>query len=69
MKLSARNTLDGIVASIDKGAVNATVQIDLGNGNIVTAMITNAAVDDLGLEVGKPACAIVKASDVIVGSD
>lgn len=54
---------------IERGAVNSTVQIDLGNGNIVTSMITNASVDDLALEVGKSAYAIIKASDVIVGAD
>ena len=69
MKLSARNKLAGTVASIDKGAVNSTVQIDLGGGTIVTAMITNASVEELGLEVGKTAYAVVKASDVIVGAD
>lgn len=69
MKLSARNKLTGSVVGIDKGTVNSTVQIDLGGGVIVTAMITNAAVADLGLEVGKTAHAIVKASDVIVGAD
>ena len=69
MKLSARNKLTGTVVAIDKGAVNATVQIDLGGAAIVTAMITNASVDELGLEVGKTAYAIVKASDVMVGAD
>ena len=69
MKLSARNKLAGTVTAIETGAVNATVQIDLGGGTTVTAMITNASVEDLGLEVGKTAYAIVKASDVIVGAD
>ncbi|MBY5987031.1 Molybdenum-pterin-binding protein 2 [Roseovarius sp. THAF27] len=69
MKLSARNKLAGTVTAIDKGAVNATVQIDVGGATMVTAMITNASVEELGLEVGKTAYAIVKASDVIVGSD
>ncbi|GAA4216089.1 molybdopterin-binding protein [Sagittula marina] len=69
MKLSARNKLSGTVVGIDKGAVNATVQIDLGGAVIVTAMITNASVEELGLKVGKTAYAIVKASDVMVGAD
>lgn len=69
MKLSARNKLAGTIAAIDKGAVNSTVQIDLGGGTTVMAMITSASVEELGLEVGKTAYAIIKASNVIVGAD
>ena len=35
----------------------------------VTASITNEAVKELGLKVGSPASAVIKASDVMVGVD
>ena len=54
MRLSARNALKGTVTRVEKGAVNSTVAIGIGGGTIVTAMITNAAVEDLGLAEGKP---------------
>lgn len=65
--ISARNQLVGTVSTIKKGAVNGHVALELADGNIVTGSITNAAIDDLGLEVGAPAIAIVKSTDVIVG--
>ncbi len=67
MKLSARNQLTGKVVEVHKGQTTAHVRIDVGNGAIITASITNEAVDDLALKVGDQATAIVKASDVIVG--
>ena len=68
MKLSARNVLKGKVVSVEKGATTAHVKIDVG-GAIVTASITNASVEELGLEVGQEAYAVVKASDVMVAID
>jgi len=66
MKLSARNTMLGKVVSVSRGATTAHVKIEVAPGFVITASITNEAVDDLGLAVGKPATAVVKSSDVIV---
>ena len=68
MRISARNRLKGKVTEVTKGATTAHVKIDVG-GTVVTASITNQAVDELGLEVGDEAYAVIKASDVIVGKD
>jgi len=67
MKLSARNQIKSTIKSVTKGATTAHVTIDIGGGAMVTASITNAAVDELGLAEGKQAYAIIKASDVMVG--
>jgi molybdopterin-binding protein len=40
------------------------VRLDIGNGVEVTSSVTNEAVDELALAVGKAAYAVVKASDV-----
>ena len=68
MKISARNRLKGKIVDVKKGATTSHVQIDV-SGTIVTASITNEAVDELGLKSGQTAYAIVKASDVMVGVD
>lgn len=68
MKLSARNQLKGTVKSVTRGQTTAHVEIDVG-GFVLTSSITNEAVDALGLKVGQPAYAVVKASDVLIGVD
>ena len=66
MKLSARNQLKGKIININQGAV---VSIDIGGGNIITATISCAAVEELGLKVGSDAYAVIKATNVMVGID
>ena len=68
MRISARNVLPGKVLEVKRGATTSHVRIDIG-GSVVTASITNEAVDDLALKPGDKASAIVKASDVMVGKD
>ncbi len=65
MKISARNQLKGTVVDVVKGATTSHVRIDIG-GAVVTASITNEAVDELGLKKGQAATAVIKASDVLV---
>ncbi|MBE7524007.1 MAG: TOBE domain-containing protein [Burkholderiales bacterium] len=67
MKLSARNVLPGKVVDLKRGATTSHVKIQVAGGAVITASITNEAVDELHLAVGDSASAIVKASDVIVG--
>lgn len=67
MKLSARNQLKETVVSVERGAVNGVVKIEVAPGMVITSSITNAAIDELGLAPGVGAYAVIKASNVIVG--
>lgn len=69
MRISARNVFAGNVRDVTKGAVNAEVTIILPGGEHIVSIITNPSVDSLELAEGKPAFAIIKASDVIVGKN
>ena len=69
MKLSARNQLKGKVVSIEEGAVNGIVTIDIGNGQKITSTISMNSIKELGLEEGKEAYAIIKATAVMIGVD
>jgi molybdopterin-binding protein len=67
MKLSARNMLKGKVVEIKQGAVMASVKLDIGGGNKITALISADSVKALKLAKGDKAAAIIKATEVIIG--
>ncbi len=69
MKVSTRNQLKGSVSSIIKGAVNSEVVLKISEGSSITSIITNGAVEKLGLKEGGEATALIKASNVIIGID
>ena len=66
MKLSARNQIKGTVTEVKKGVTTAHVRVEIAPGSIITASITNDAVEELGLKKGDAVLAIVKASDVMI---
>ena len=69
MTLSSRNQLNGTVVSIEEGAVNGIVKIDIGGGNVISATISMTSIKELGLKVGGSAYAVIKATSVMVGVD
>jgi molybdopterin-binding protein len=69
MKLSARNVIGGTVVEVQKGQTTAHIRIDIGGGQVITASITNEAVDELKLAKGQKAHAVIKASDVMIAVD
>ncbi len=68
METSARNQLRGTVTTVSLGAVMAEVVVDIGGANVVAA-ITKESAERLGLEEGKSVTAIIKATDVMIGTD
>ena len=66
-KISVRNRLRGTVSRLTKGSVNSDVVLTLAGGNTVSAIVTNDSIEHMGLEVGAKACALFKASSVILG--
>jgi molybdate transport system regulatory protein len=65
-KTSARNELHGKVVRCEEGAVNGEVIIELAGGKFVAAVVTNDSIKSLGLKDGIKACALIKASHVIL---
>jgi molybdate transport system ATP-binding protein len=66
--LSVRNSLQGVVTAIDDdgsgrpgNAGSDLISIDIGAGAAILARVTRAATRELGLAVGMPAWALVKA--------
>ena len=69
MKLSARNMLPGTIRTIEEGAVNAEVTLELAPNLTIVSIITLDSLKNLKLKVGDRAYAVIKASSVMIGAD
>ena len=69
MPLSARNQFPGKVTSIKMGAVIAEVIIDIGGGHEIVSLISVSSAKRLKLKKGRPAVAVIKATEVIISTD
>jgi len=68
-RTSARNRLCGRVSASREGAVNGEVSLTLDGGGEITAIVTNESLRRLGLHQGVSACALIKASSIILAVD
>lgn len=66
MKISARNVFEGTITGLTDGTVNAEVEITMTGGDRLIAIVTEGSVQSLGLALGKPVMAFVKAPWVMV---
>jgi len=63
--ISGRNKLAGVVTRVRTAGLLAEVTIDIG-GQSLTAIITRTSADQLKLRAGRPATALIKATEVMV---
>jgi molybdate transport system regulatory protein len=69
MALSARNQFPGKISSLKMGAVMAEVVIDIGGGHEIVSLISVSSAKRLKLKKGRPAVAVIKATEVIISAD
>lgn len=69
MPISARNQIEGTIARIKPGAVNAEVVLALAGEQSIVAIITLDSVKRLKLKKGMRVRAVIKASDVMIATD
>jgi molybdate transport system regulatory protein len=66
MRTSARNQFSGTVTQLKRGAVNDEIVLEVAGGHTIVAIVTHESVDNLGLQVGSEAFALVKSSSIIL---
>lgn len=64
-KISGRNKLEGTIVEVRYEGLFAQVQLDVG-GQMVTSIITRSAAEEMGLQAGLPAVALIKATQVMI---
>jgi molybdopterin-binding protein len=67
--VSARNRFHGVVREVKTDGLLAQVELDVTEPTRILAIITREAAEELGLQKGMAATALVKATSVMVKGD
>ena len=65
MEISARNQIPGHVKAVRTGSIMAEVEVEVSASDL-TAVITKASVERLGLKEGDSVVVIVKSTEVLI---
>ncbi len=66
MKTSARNQFAGPVVAVHEGVVDTEVSVQLAPTLVLTAIVTRASAETMGLQLGTEVMAFVKASSILL---
>ncbi|AXV37836.1 MAG: TOBE domain-containing protein [Methanobacteriaceae archaeon] len=69
MKISARNVVEGTVESVKEGMIMANIKVRIESPEIMTAIITKEATEELGIKEGEKVKLVIKSTEVMVGRD
>jgi molybdopterin-binding protein len=69
MKLSTRNVIKGKVVEVKEGMIMAKVKVDIGNGNVLTSLISTEAVKELNVKAGEEIQVLIKATSVMLAKE
>lgn len=68
MDISARNQIKGIIRFMKKGPVNTEIVVAIPGGAEIVSIITTYSAERMNLAEGKEVYAIMKASEVMIGT-
>lgn len=63
---SARNQIKGVVSARLDGPVSSEITLEIAEGKTLTATITHESAETMGLKLGEPIIALIKAPHVIL---
>ncbi len=69
LKVSSRNVLKGVVTEVKNGPVNSEITLEVVHKVKLTSVITRVSADELELEIGKEAYAVIKSTDIVIASE
>ena len=69
MKASSRNMYSGKITGLVSGVLSDEVEIQLESGEKVYGQVTRPSSQKLGLDIGKEAVALIKATEIMLVTD